>query len=262
MKVLRFLYLLLIINILSCSSDDKQEEPEVLVPTSRLVTSVTSDNPVVSFNNQFFTYDNGLLISSERNDRLEQYEYDDLGRLISGGSYDYFYDGQNRVVKRVVKNSDLEEDSTTLVYEKNKVTITYHIFGWVFVHTTDDLGRIIRIEKKYPEASYDMVEYTYDNNGNIIKESIIRTELNDVKENIYEYEDKINPYYDIYEKPYKSIYHIINMEGISVFPDFGNSTNIVKREGYNYIVDDKKYPIELEVTAGEYPSNWKFEYLD
>lgn len=95
-------------------------------------------------------------------------------------------------------------------------------------------------------------EFEYDENENLIKETIIRSgEI--VEEIQYEYDDKVNPFYQMYHSWHKDFSPITSPNNVVkiVSTNFTDSNKSYNRE-FNFEYDSRGYPISIYDESIEY----------
>ncbi|RXP62695.1 hypothetical protein EC396_02965 [Lutibacter sp. HS1-25] len=246
-------------------------EPLETVNKTKLLKSLSGDTTTGGFTyNYSFEYERGFLTKYKKNDVVETYTYDKTGKIIASSTYsepvsklngfyanyEYQYDSQGRLIKQLDIDRKMYRD---LAYEDNKVTnIIYKSDGQLgndgWVHFTDQLGRVIKTQ--WFHEVYYTYEYAYDDRGNIIKR-VIKTKGADLIERIYEevfeYGNGNNPFYQSFKKRYESILYLEHLFGLNAI-----SPNIRLSEGLTYTFDKDNYPLTLKNENDN--TNWTFEY--
>ena len=132
------------------------------------------------------TYDDG--------DEYTKYEYDDQNRINNMTTYNegtfyssiaLTYEGNDLVGTSHFTDTRMNE--TEYEKEKNSIIATDSYYGSTVVYYLNNDGKIIKSEQEN-DGDTKTIEYTYDKNGNLIKETIGL----DIKE--YEYDNKKSPY--------------------------------------------------------------------
>lgn len=261
---------LIIVNFfVSCSSDDsstntKEEDIFGKIKTKKFISEFSNS----FFPNEidFYNYtEDGLLINLTGGGFLSgTYNYDDKKKLISktrkisGETFNYEYDDQNRIIKQNLLGTN---EYIKLLFENNKV-ISERLLETVGGDRTiekkelilDAQGRIKRINslekisirfnpneiREELTPFFNTIEYKYDSKGNIIE---INTD--GLIEQL-SYDNSINPFYVAFKKHYEINYFIDNFFGLRVFQTTGLTPNNLINQGIEtitYKYDDNNYPI-------------------
>lgn len=157
-------------------------------------------------NNIENTYDDDdSIIKTKFNDKEINYEYDSLGRLISSNinnqfntSYEYVTNG-NRT-SYLIESIKNDENLYSYRYDKlNNITHIYCNNKLENKYYYDEYNQLIK-EKNY--LTNELIEYVYDNSGNILSKKIYDLNNNSfIKEDKYEYnnsnwEDQLTKFND------------------------------------------------------------------
>ncbi|NQX81519.1 MAG: hypothetical protein HRT66_05940 [Flavobacteriaceae bacterium] len=244
----RFVFVILVSLILSCSSDSNDSDVY-------LIKSVTHVDFKFSYLDEFYFYDGDYITDIYYGDGShEEYKYDEKGNLTNTGAgwINYLYDNENRLIE--VKNYK-EETTYTVTYEGLKTTVNSYRSGEIhetYEHTLNDKGQIIEIKdltQKEASNYATLREYYYDSRGNITH--VIYYDSKGVQKDIlrYKYDNNPNPLYYAYKHIYKSIYTIKCFKNIPNYVTWGITPNnmiSIGEEGdtvYQYKYNEYGYPI-------------------
>lgn len=160
--------------------------------------------------NESGNYTKIIYTFNERGDVIYNIEYDATGRQISTWEYEYYY--QNNEVKMKYNGKDEEEElgvenyiSTENYYrydykydkEGNIIEETEYLLGdkdprIIIEYKYDKKNNtIIKKSEKYSNSKYILYTYTYNNQGNIVKE-VIEEKGEQTKIINYEYDERGN----------------------------------------------------------------------
>jgi len=216
-KFIVFLTTILLLSCLLTSCSSKEEE-------IRLLESIT--------------YDDGNVYT--------MYEYDDQNRINNMTTYNdgtfyssiaLTYEGNDLV--GTSHSTETRMTETEYKKEGNSITATDSYYGSTVVYHLNDDGKIIKSEQE-DDGDTKTIEYTYDKNGNLIKET---TGL-DTKE--YEYDNKKSPYtYDNTPKWWMQTIEFDTKNNVIKITNNGKAEN-----KYDYEYDDAGYPIKQIMNKG------------
>lgn len=260
------LFYLSLILVLGC--DPNSSEINNVEKPIKYIKSFTNKDPNLAFYNQYFLFENGFLITINRQDNFNNktYTYDNSGKLISaisdlGYTYEYLYDEENRMILETAKDGSSIFLETSLEYNLETVRVSrtnlqLNITS-TYLHYIDSKGRIIKIVNEI-ENNYDFktVEYFYDPNGNITKETFKGSSTLEDLINVYSFLDITNPIYIANDKLMNSYYHIFNFSQITIVSLYGVSPFLINRENCVYTKDNSNYPISCNCND----AIWSFEY--
>lgn len=187
-----YLFLLFSILILSCNAED--DTPNFSDDTNlrlKSVSSYTSVNPSMVFTYSFLYDTDNRLVHVESNSLGSTWDlkYDDNGRLIQAGDYQYYYNTEGKIYK--IKNDNLvvasgKYDSTMVNYTQGKISSIKESFTGEYSRKTyltdisfnnkNQLILAVKTEKSFffetGQEYIDQIDketYSYDADANIQK---------------------------------------------------------------------------------------------
>jgi YD repeat-containing protein len=170
-----------------------------------------------------------------------KYEYDSLGReskltYPDGTSVTYSYDDLNRMIAAVESNGN----KTTYSYDAASRLIETDLpNGEKVMHTYNAADQVVKLENISKAGKLlSSFQYTYDNQGNIIKE---------VRRNSDDYEDPTNTSSDIDEE-FTRTYTYDGANEVTGFTEQGDDGDLKK---YDYSFDKAGNRISVQTTGGD-----------
>ncbi|SNR15284.1 hypothetical protein [Tenacibaculum jejuense] len=250
----KVLWLLSLLIISSCSSEDETEE---LLPSSQVkyLKSIDYIDSNLEHLKELFYYEDGFLTKYQNGDEnnffysITEYTYNSKGKLTKETSLlegkviaNYSYNAQDKLEKIEFP----EGGDVIFSYNGNKVIIENSSQSYKSELTLDNKGRVIKFKAiEFSGDLYVNQECEYDERGNLIK--LISKDYSSgnyddiVKE--YVYDDKPNPYYHAYQKLYDS----------TLYNEFTSGVTNFFFKGYcpNNIINYEEGVIRFEYEYGE-----------
>jgi len=177
---------------------------------------------------------------------------------IYSTTYTFEYDQNNRLKKSTeISGGGFNPTETTIMdfaYSGNTITVTRSYEGYsdptlsVYELTVDDKGRILRreiVQRPSGNIQPTYIEYSYDQNGNILEERTKEYNSNQVDVETYSYTNIRNPYYYAYKAYYTNLYYFEYFWGLVLFDDTGLTPFLMESEDKTYEVDADGFPVKL-----------------
>lgn len=225
---------IIITSIFSCSKDDvvqKNESIENKIFIDKIIEYYISDGVEKEGLVTYYTYQNNYVSKTETKSSIDTYTYNEVR--------EFNYVNGKLFSNTVVLNdySGKQEASETFYYTSGLITSgTNNDFSGVFKNTysyNEDKNLFIRKEFFDYGGLNTEYKYEYYSNGNLKNEYTTRISgVYEREPDMFEYDEKENPFYKIYPIEYCKIRKI-------------SKNNLIKSDFYTYEYEynDKNYPI-------------------
>ncbi|HEX9980195.1 MAG TPA: hypothetical protein VGB50_06490 [Flavobacterium sp.] len=252
---------LIVLALFGCSNDDDNDKKSA---NAGFLKSTSINGSL----DESFDYRDGYLASANENSFFYgNYSYNNgnLYSMINDQQvYFYEYDNHDNLKKRKLHASS---DYVELVYQADKVVYLSHfeLEGNPETYQVElrlnEEGKIIKTDFLEDQTSSN-VEYqilTYDTAGNITQ---ITTKVFGGAEVVttYQYDDKVNPYYNAFKKFYDETYLIEFAKPLNLINNYGltpNNLTGINGETINEFTYRDDYPVTL---VDQYGSTITFKY--